>query len=127
MDYDIVEIGGFSVKGTSVTTTNAENRFGEMWGEFFKTYRGGEIVAVYSDYESDHNGKFAFTIGVVCDAAESSLRVAGGKFARFTISDRNAVADVWRFVWQGGLDRAYAADFEKYNADGSAEIYISVR
>lgn len=127
MDHEIIEIDGFSVKGNSITTSNAENKFSELWGEFFGTYAGGEIVGVYSNYESDFNGKFLFTIGVICGEGEGSLRVGGGKYAKFSIADRDRIADVWNFVWKSELDRAYCSDFEKYNADGSAEVYISLR
>lgn len=128
MEYEVVTADGFDVCGETIVTTNAAGEFGKVWEKFLRDYRGGAIVGVYHDYESDFRGKFAFTVGVVCGGVSAgNVRVGGGRYAKFTVSDRSSVADVWNFVWHSKLDRAYAADYEAYGEDGSVEIYISLK
>jgi predicted transcriptional regulator YdeE len=105
------------------------------------------IVAVYTDYASDHNGEYTYLLGarVTSDAKVPDGMVAkkipGGKFAVFT-SDKGPAPQVVPATWmkinflpQNGVggDRLYRADYEIYDERArdpqnlQVDIYIGIR
>jgi len=142
MDPRIVEQDGFTVVGISARTNNAKEMtadgvIGKMWGRLMQegllakipNKADPNIVAVYTDYASDHNGDYTFLLGsrVTSDASVPEGMVAkkipSGKFAVFT-SDKGPAPKVVPELWMKinslsqnavGADRAYRADFEIYD------------
>ena len=132
----------FTVAGISARTTNAkemtsEGVIGPSWGRLFQegilekipNKADSRIVAVYTDYASDHNGEYTYLLGarVTSDtnvpAGMVARKVPAGKYAVFT-SEKGPAQQVVPALWmkvnslpQGavGADRVYRADFEIYD------------
>jgi predicted transcriptional regulator YdeE len=151
---------GFMVVGVSARTSNAKEASGEgvigkQWDRFMKEGLLGkipdkvdsEIVVVYSDYESDANGAYDYTIGAKVNSISKipprmvAKKVPAGRYAVFT-SEKGFVGKVvpetWSRIWDVpksvmGGDRAYQADFEIYDqraADrehAQVDIYVGIK
>jgi len=155
-----VEEPGFTVVGISTRTTNAlemsgRGVIGMQWERFMQdgllaripNRVDSNILAVYTDYESDHSGAYTFLLGARVSSAEHvpagmvAKEVPPGKYALF-ISRQGPAAKVVSEAWQHinslpksapGGDRIYRADFEVYGpraADpqhAQADIYVGIR
>lgn len=151
---------GFTVIGISARTTNAKEMSGEgvigkQWDRFMKegllskipNRVDANILAVYTDYESDASGAYTFLIGARVSSADTvpqgmvAKKVPAGKYAVFT-SERGFVGKVvpetWGRIWATpksapGGDRAYRADFELYDQraadpqNAQVDIYIGIK
>ena len=160
MDPKIVQQDGFTVIGISARTNNvkemtADGVIGKMWGRLMQegllakipNKADPNIVAVYTDYASDHNGDYTFLLGsrVTSDADVPEEMVAkkipAGKFAVF-ISDKGPAPKVVPELWMKinslpenavGADRMYRADFEIYDQRAmdpqnlQMDVYIGVK
>jgi predicted transcriptional regulator YdeE len=105
------------------------------------------IVAVYTDYASDHNGEYTFVLGARVKADDAvpagmvAKKISGGKFAVFT-SEKGAAAKVVPETWMKinslphsavGGDRVYGADYEIYDeraadpANSQMDVYVGIK
>ena len=160
MDPKIVEQDGFTVVGISARTNNAKEMtadgvIGKMWGRLMQeglltkipNKADPDIVAVYADYASDHNGDYTYLLGArVTSEADVptgmvAKKVPSGKFAVFT-SEKGPAPKVVPELWMKinslpenarGADRAYRADFEIYDQRAldpqnlQMDVYIGIR
>jgi predicted transcriptional regulator YdeE len=156
----IVEQTEFTVIGISVRTSNAKEMSGngviaQQWDRFMKegllsgipNKVDSNILAVYTDYESDANGAYTFIIGAKVSSADSvppgmvAEKVPAGKYAVF-ISEKGFVGKVvpqtWSRIWAVprsslGGNRAYRADFELYDQraadphNAEVDIYVGIK
>ncbi len=156
----IVHEPGFRVIGISTRTTNAiemsgRRVIGKQWDRFMKDGLLGKIpervdsniLALYTNYESDHSGAYTFILGAKVSSAENVppgmviKEVPRGKYAVFT-SARGSAAKVVPESWQHinslpksapGGDRTYQADFEVYGSRAAdpqhaqVKIYVGIR
>lgn len=161
MPPEIVDPGGFMVVGIAIRTSNAQEitpnaQIGNHWARFFREKwldkipdkADGNILAVYTDYASDHDGEYTLLIGARVHQVKGNLGpglVAKGvppiKFARFrsqTGPVAQVVPETWKRVWstsgpemQGS--RAYRADFEVYDErardpqNAQVDVYIGIK
>jgi predicted transcriptional regulator YdeE len=150
----------FTVVGIAARTSNAkemtaEGLIGKIWSRM--TQEGllaqipnkadGNIVAVYTDYASDHDGEYTYVLGAkVKDASRIpegmvAKTIPAGKYAMFT-SERGPAYQVVPKAWQRinalpkteiGADRTYRADFEIYDKraqnsdDVVVDVYVGIR
>jgi predicted transcriptional regulator YdeE len=132
----------FAVSGHEAETTNAREFSGlgviaQLWSAVDAS--GGPLIAVYSAYESDRDGKYSYLLGVEVDAAQQAAEhlrlriVEEGDYLCLKHEGQvtpQAVVDLWQQVWtledRGELARAYRTDFETYTAHGM-ELYVGVR
>ncbi len=160
MNPKVVEQDGFTVVGIATRTTNAKEMtadgvIGKQWMRLFQEGLIGKIpnkadssiVAVYTDYASDHNGEYTYLLGarVSSDtkvpAGMVAKKVAGGKFAVFT-SEKGPAAQVVPATWMKinsllqsavGGDRMYAADYEVYDERArdpgnlQVDVYVGIK
>jgi CubicO group peptidase (beta-lactamase class C family)/predicted transcriptional regulator YdeE len=160
MNPKVIERGGFTVVGIEARTSNAREMtadgvIGKQWGRIFQegllekipNKADQNIVAVYTDYASDHDGEYTFLLGarVTSDANVPAGMVAkkipAGKFAVFT-TDKGPGPQVVPAAWMKinslppsatGGDRVYAADYEIYDERATdpqnlqADIYIGIK
>jgi predicted transcriptional regulator YdeE len=160
MNPKVVEQSGFSVVGIAVRTSNAKEMtsdgvIAEQWGRLMQENFDSKIpnradqsiVAVYTDYASDHDGEYTFLLGarVTSDAdlpqGMVARKIPGGKFAVFT-SEKGPAPQVVPAVWTKinslpkttvGGDRSYRADFEVYDQRAAdpqnmvMDAYVGIR
>ena len=160
MNPKVVQQDGFTVVGISARTSNAKEMtadgvIGKEWGRLMQEGLLGKIpnaadkniVAVYTDYASDHNGEYTFVLGARVKSGDEvpagmvAKKIPAGKYAVFT-SEKGPAAKVVPELWMKinslpktavGGDRVYGADFEVYDeraADpGSVvvDVYVGIR
>jgi CubicO group peptidase (beta-lactamase class C family)/predicted transcriptional regulator YdeE len=160
MNPKVVERDGFTVIGITARTTNAKEMtpdgvIGKQWMRIFQEGVLGKIpnkadasiVAVYTDYASDHNGEYTYLLGVrVTSDAEVpegmvAKNIPGGKFAVFT-SDKGPAPQVVPATWMkinslpqdavGGA-RLYRTDYEIYDERArdpqnlQVDVYVGIK
>lgn len=160
MNPNLVKQGGFTVVGIAVRTSNAKEMtadgvIGKQWARLISegwlakipNKADKAIVAVYTDYGSDHDGEYTFVLGarVSSDAAVPAGMVAkkipAGRYAVFT-TEKGPAAKVVPDAWMRinslpksavGGDRVYGADFEIYDERASdpgsvqVDIYVGIK
>jgi len=142
MNPKVVQQSGFTVVGIAVRTSNAKEMtadglIGKQWARLMQeavlakipNKADKSIVAVYTEYASDHNGDYTYVLGarVTSDADVPARMVAkkipAGRYAVFT-SEKGPPAKVVPETWMRinslpktavGGDRMYRADFEIYD------------
>lgn len=126
MNYEIEKLAETAVLGESIATTNAENIFGEVWQRVLSKGVTGKMIGLYHKYDSDFSGGFTFTAGTeVKPGTPGSVKIPDGEYLKFHCANREEVGAVWGFVWNEVKSRLYTFDFEVYNADGTADVYIA--
>lgn len=154
-----LHVDSFSVIGIQTRTTNAEeasnSSIGKLWArlatedllERIPHRVDDHIIAVYSDYESDKDGPYTYTLGAKVSSAHevpagmAAVKVASGDYAMFTAqggAPPQMTVDLWKRIWSlekpGPLRRAYKTDFEVHYKglkvqppDTHIDIYIGVQ
>ncbi len=136
---------GFTVKkmpakiimGIKRRTSNADGRsvtdIPACWQEFLSQNMAAKITnraktpamfAVYSEYDSDWTGEYAYLIGSEVTKADTIpeglavTRIPAQTYAVFTAAGPmpDALLAVWMSVWGTNLPRTYTCDFEQYDA-----------
>lgn len=160
MNPKVVERGGFTVVGIAARTSNAREMtadgiIGKQWGRLMQegllaripNKADQSIVAVYTDYASDHNGEYTFVLGARVKSGEDppsgmvAKKIPAGRFAVFS-SEKGAAAKVVPETWMKinslprsavGGDRVYRADYEIYDeratdpADSQVDVYVGIK
>lgn len=154
-----LHVDSFQVIGIQARTTNAQEAFGngaigKLWGRLatedllsrIPNRLDGHILAVYSDYESDKDGPYTYTLGAKVSSTHKippgmvSKKVLTGDYAMFTAQGGEPpqmTVDLWKGIWSlekpGPLHRAYKTDFEvHYNGlaahvpDTHIDVYVGI-
>ena len=82
-----------------------------------------EIFAVYHNYESDHTGSYSYFIGckvngnTVAPEGMDCLVISKAEYVKIIAKGimPDCVANAWRNIRVGNLERTYRADFEIYD------------
>jgi predicted transcriptional regulator YdeE len=155
MTPSLVTCEEMAVLGIEVTTSNAAEsdpdkaRIPALWGRFFGEDVLSKIpgkrapvspVGVYTDYESDHNGRYRVLVGAVVEQGTlppegfGRATVPAGRYLIFRGEGQmpGIVIQTWISVWQYFAEgsshvRAYTADFELYRGQNAVDIYIAVK
>jgi predicted transcriptional regulator YdeE len=160
MNANVVEEGGFTVVGIETRTSNAREMtsdgvIGKQWHRFIAESLiekipnrvDSSIMAVYTDYASDHNGEYTYILGAKVSSTKNqpvgmvAKKIPAGRYAIFT-SDKGRVEQVVPGIWQKinslpksatGGDRVYKADYEIYDQraanppDAQVEVHVGIR
>lgn len=147
MEHREQTIPAFNVVGVQIRTNNAEamDTIGPLWGRVMTEGliqkipdpADQQLIAVYSNYESDHNGAYDYTIGRRVNAiGEIPEGMAHVKFSetRYAIVTARgempeAVVKTWVEIWEADLPRAFTTDFEVHDFENpdQVEIWLSVK
>jgi predicted transcriptional regulator YdeE len=151
---------GFHLAGLATRTNNAaemsgSGKIGSIWESFLQpglatkipNKMGVDLIAVYTEYETDHTGHYTYMLGLPVLSAEALptnltvKHVSPGRYAVFT-SERGPVVKVVQEVWQRiwsiserelGGQRAFQTDFEIYDQratdpeNAQIDVYIGLR
>ncbi len=160
MDPKVVQQVAFTVIGISARTSNAreitaDGVIGKQWGRLMQEGLLGkipnkadnQIVAVYTDYASDHNGEYTYILGAKVNsdrdipAGMVSKKIPAGKYAVFT-SEKGPAQKVVSELWMKinslpksatGGNRVYSADFEIYDERATdpqnlqMDVYLGIK
>ena len=148
---------GFRVAGRAARTSGAaeagltDARIPALWEAHRSAGGAGGLpgamdsqvsVAVYSDYEADHLGRYTVLVGAPVTVAPDPVaeldvvEVPDASFLLFTARGSMPVAlvETWQRVWSyfdgdGPYQRAYTADFEIHHHDDPerVDVYVAVR
>lgn len=141
--------------GISVETTNQNGKaiedLGKLWGRFYAeniiekipNKISEEVYSVYTDYESDYNGKYTTIIGMAISTLDE---IPDGLIGRtFEVQDfkkfiakgemPDAVGKTWKEIWDqdAELNRSYIYDYEVYGSrsqngeTSEVDIYIGIK
>ena len=147
-----VPIESFFVVGIEGRTSNArelsgEGVIGRFWSRLFQEQLlnqipnrvNDEIVAVYSDYESDKDGEYTYLLGArvhmptKAPDGMGSRAIASGSYGMFTAQGgppADMVIGIWKEIWSlensKKLKRAYETDFEVYG-ENAVNVYLGVK
>ena len=143
--------------GISIRTNNQQEmnpataRIGALWQQFFAEgisariphqAASGEILAVYTDYESDHTGNYTFAVTQpVTSLADLSaelyaVTIPASRYLVFRAAGPmpKALINTWLEIWQyftepGEHQRAYTCDVERHNSaePDVVDIFVAVR
>jgi predicted transcriptional regulator YdeE len=155
-----LHVDSFIVVGETARTSNAleasgNGVIGGLWARLrkdgflnqIKHRADPHIVAVYSDYASDKDGKYNYTLGAKVTSAKDvppgmvARRTASGEYAIFTAQGGPAgqlVMGLWQKIWSlekssPPLRRAYKTDYEIYlnpdadDAGQKVDVYIGLK
>jgi len=154
------EQSSFIIIGIAARTSNAKEMSGEgVIGDQWERVMAGvmveqipnradqNIIAMYTDYESDANGEYTFIIGAIVTSVDSipegmvAKQVPEARYAVFT-SEKGpvwkVVPEVWQNIWstpasEMGGERAFIADVEVYDdrsadpQNAVAEVWVGIR
>ena len=157
---NIQQHAGFYIAGLTTRTNNAhemsgKGKIGNVWQTFLEPSLvakipnkvGVDLIAVYTDYETDHTGHYTYLLGLPISSAESlpaSLTVkhiTPGRYAVFSSSKgpiTQVVPEIWQRIWsmspeELGGKRAFQTDFEIYDQraanpeNAQIDVYVGLR
>jgi len=151
--FTIKKMPGKIVMGAQRRTSNADGRsikdIPACWQDFLSRNMASKIpnraktpamFAVYSDYESDWTGEYAYLIGSEVTKADkipsglAVVRIPAQTYVVFTAAGPmpDALLGIWMSVWGTKLPRTYSFDFEQYDArftrpeNKEIDVYIAV-
>jgi predicted transcriptional regulator YdeE len=151
-----ISLKSFNFIGKAARTTNQAEATGEgvipaMNKLFFEEQlmdiipnkNNNDVLALYTEYESDETGAYEYALGTMVDEHSSApdgmekFHVPGQKYVVFTTKKgplREVIIEAWQHIWEWSKmnKRAFTADFERYDdrsrdpENGQAEIFISI-
>ncbi len=152
MNYEVVELEEKKVVGLSARTSNHDANMGQLIGGLWGRFHGEGVfssinskvnkcaIGLYSDYETDMNGKYNITVGAeVSDTlgliSDTTIKtIPAGKYAKFIVKGhmQQACIEFWTKLWQMEIDRAYTSDFEEYQPgedmdNSEIHMYIAIK
>ena len=146
----VTRINKLMIAGIS-TLTNNSNEFNEesakipaLWDEYveqkidgqtFNKANNGYMFGVYSDYASDMDGDYKYTLGIEVTKPKKALVIEDERYLVFDKKGElpDTVIETWQEIWsyfkspECIYERAYKVDFEKYVKEDEIEIYISIK
>lgn len=150
MSYNIEKKDNQYVIGIQIRTSNENGRFQRevppLWDKFYRENLAEKIpnkidqnlLAVYSDYESDYTKPFNYLIGCEVSSLKTipenmvGIKIEPSRYAVYTAkgSFPQSMINAWQTIWRSDVKRAYTTDFEIYKPDfnpqGNPEIKIYI-
>ncbi len=152
----ITQMNAFSFIGKPVTTTNEAEMKGEgvilsQRQSFYRdrmlekipNKKNSNILAVYTDYESDETGSYTFALGTEVTNIDDvpngmkSYSIPECNYMVFTTRKgpiQEIIVEAWQYIWEWSKTnkRAFLTDFELYDErcndpeNSQVDIYISI-
>lgn len=144
MNHRIVEKPAFQVVGLSLRTSNARgDEIGALFGRFFAgnlaalipDRRGDCVIALYTDYESDHTGMYTIVLGGIVSrtsVAPADMIARTVPAQRYALVESRgdmpaALMETWRNVWSSDLPRSYGTDFDLHHGSDAVDVHVALR
>lgn len=145
MGFETVDEPERWIVGVATRTCNADEmrpdraRLPRLWQRAARTGPAdAEMVAVLTDYESDHGGEYTQIVGrsvpgpPQLDEGLVAVRIPAGRYARIVAEGElpGAIVEAWQQVWAaqetGALRRSFRTDFEIWPASHAPAIHLSI-
>lgn len=139
-------LNGLSIRTDNTTEMDeTKGKIAGLWQTFDDTvsvdYKNGErVYGVYSDYESDHDGKFTVhaCFDGTCFPKDSNLEpisILEGNYLVFKHKGEmpQIAIDAWTEIWhyfsqdECAHQRLFSTDFEFYPNGNEIEVHIAVK
>lgn len=119
-----------TIRTNNFTDSEMMKKITELWNQVgtLELPEDATIYGIYHNYESDFHGDYDLTVAVNTPVSATKIILPEEKYQKFSVDtdEENGIIKSWERIWQADLKRKYTFDFEKYNPDGSVEIYIAV-
>ena len=144
----IKQIKKMMISGISVTTNNeneiteGKDKIAQLWENYTQNHiytktldkvKDISMYGVYSNYASDQNGDYDFTVGVEVTKPKNALTIENERYLVFSKKGElpQITFDTWEeiseyFENNNEYTRKYSVDFEKYSVEDEIEIYVSI-
>jgi predicted transcriptional regulator YdeE len=146
---------GVAARTHNAAEMNGKGKIGEIWHTLLRdnlaakipNKLGIDLVALYTDYESDREGEYTYLLGLPVSSIKDvppmfvAKHIPGGRYS-VVVSNRGPVVqvvpEIWQRIWSmppkelGGV-RSYRADYEVYDqraADpekAQIEVFVGLR
>jgi len=140
--------------GISVETTNEKEQstedIGLLWNKFFADNISSlipekmteDIYSIYTNYETDHTGKYMFILGYKVSSLENvpqglvGFEILEESYKRFVVKGKlpNALIQKWKQIWNdNSFERKFSTDFEIHKVkspqeeSSEVEIFLAVK
>lgn len=107
----------------------------ELWEKSYsKSQEFDDCIkyGIYHEYESDYKGDY--TLSIATEEIESDKEfeiLETDKFKVYKIESVDDLPTLWQDIWDEEenekFKRTYTYDLEKYNLDGSVEVYVNIK
>lgn len=149
MKYELVDLKDMMVAGLSARTNNYAPDMGNvisgLWEQFMGVYSSvlykanEKTLGIYTEYEGRETEDYS--VLAACEVKKTEGQPDGitiktipaGTYAKFTAEGdgKEAVAKVWKQLWDMDLPRSFVCDFEEYETieegQGRVHIYIGLK
>ena len=149
-----VKINSFKIIGISIRTSNKEGQsmqdIPKLWEQFMANQTAtkipnklnNNIVAVYTNYDSDHTEGYDTILGCQVATLENipegmiGTTFEGGSYTKYLAKGdltQGVVYNTWAHIWEEKIDRIYTADFEIYGEkalnpkDAEVEVLVATK
>lgn len=137
-------VDSFTVTGLTIRTKNSDEfnpeiaKLPTLWQQFYSSNPtpNTTIFGVYSGYESDANGSYDVTAGILNSnhgAELSAVKINPGNYLVFQNKGvmPQTVIEAWKRVWDyftvdRPYQRCFMTDFEEYKNGDEVAIFIGV-
>ena len=132
-----IQVVGFSVRTTNAAEAKGDGEIPKLWNRFFQENLGDKIphrvgqslIVVYSDYASDQNGEYTYTLGGPVDSVADvpkDLAVRTIPVGSYTVltappgPPQQTLPAIWTKIWgmseaELGGKRSFIMDYETYD------------
>ena len=109
--------------------------FGENTPAKIPNRIGGDILALYTDYEGDYTGDYSWVLGCEVSSLDEVPKgligkvIPASKYAVFSTKGAfpQGLIATWQEIWSSNLSRSYTSDFEAYRSDFDPQMNPEVK
>ena len=147
MKTEIVDQDGFYIVGIAVRTTNQNGQskkdIDDLWFKFMDdnlikhipNKESNDVYCVYTDYETDHTGKYTAVLGCKVNSltnlnsnAFTTVAISAGKYQVYSLKNKlsEVISAAWQQIWVSNINRKYSADYDLYSSGTENGMKISL-
>lgn len=150
MDFFTTSLEEIKLIGIEIRTDNsaAHNDIPKLWQNFFSeniqekilNKASGDIIALYTDYESDFTKPYTLIIGCKVNdinkipAGMTARTIQASKYAVFNAKGKmpEEILNTWKIIWNSDVNRTYSGDFELYSvkyrsSSPELDIFVAIK
>lgn len=99
--------------------------------EIFSDFAEHIQYGIYSEYESNYKGNYTLSVGTNDIITENPVELNIDKYIIYKAKTREEIPNLWEEIWDDEenhkINRSYEIDCERYNQDGTVDIFIGIK